>query len=283
MAEIKKQAFCDGYKIYVDMEGSVHVEYDGQEVKRGKTKYVLSEISDKIEGFYCESKWTTRQLGNKLIDFLNDESLVITYKTEFQLNENDFVKKSEETDEQNESNSQEKKYYYIFIDHIRGEVGTFDKDEMLEALDYKDLDELWEEYGTGLVCECEDSQYFIHTVKSIEVIEFKTKPEDSDLDEASGDRYDEGFEVDYFEVPQEGYVIESYEQRLSGFNIEVNASDEFDIEELCVHNWIEITYKGERCSYLDDNWSEGMGARLSYDGEVLYDDTYGLDDDDDWD
>lgn len=50
MAEIKKQAFCDGYKIYVDMEGSVHVEYDGQEVKRGKTKDVLREISEKLKG-----------------------------------------------------------------------------------------------------------------------------------------------------------------------------------------------------------------------------------------
>lgn len=286
MAEIKKQAFCDGYKIYVDMEGSVHVEYDGQEVKRGKTKYVLSEISDKIEGFYCESKWTTRQLGNKLIDFLNDESLVITYKTEFQLNENDFVKKSEETDKQNEKKSQEKKYYYIFIEYIRGEVGTFNKDEMLESQGCKDIDELWEEVGSSIVCECEDSQYFIHTVKSIEVIEFKTKPEESYLDEVCGDRYDEGFEVDCFEVPQEGYVVESYNQCMLGFNIEVNASDEFDIEELCVHNgieMIEITYKGEKCSYVRDNWSDSMGARLSYDGEVLYDDTYGLDDDYDWD
>ena len=286
MAEIKKQAFCDGYKIYVDMEGSVHVEYDGQEVKRGKTKNVLTEISYKVEGFYWESKWTTRQLGNKLIDFLNDESLVITYKTEFQLNENDFVKKSEETDKQNEKKSQEKKYYYIFIEYIRGEVGTFNKDEMLESQGCKDIDELWEEVGSSIVCECEDSQYFIHTVKSIEVIEFKTKPEESYLDEVCGDRYDEGFEVDCFEVPQEGYVVESYNQCMLGFNIEVNASDEFDIEELCVHNgieMIEITYKGEKCSYVRDNWSDSMGARLSYDGEVLYDDTYGLDDDYDWD
>ena len=286
MTEIKKQAFCDGYKIYVDMEGSVHVEYDGQEVKRGKTKSVLSEISDKVEGFYCESKWTTRQLGGKLIDFLNDESLVITYKTEFQLNEDDFVKKSEETDKQNENTSQEKKYYYIFIDYIRGEVGTFDKDEMLEYYEYKDIDELWEDQGPNFVIECEDSQYFIHTVKSIEVIEFKTKPEDSDLYEASGDRYDEGFEVDCFEVPQEGYVIESYEQRLHGFNIEVNASDEFDIEELCVHNgveMIEITYKGEKCSFYTDTCDEHLGGRLSYDGEVLYDDIDSGLDDDDWD
>ena len=276
MAEIKKQAFCDGYKIYVDMEGSVHVEYDGQEVKRGKTKYVLSEISDKVEGFYCESKWTTRQLGNKLIDFLNDESLVITYKTKFQLNEDDFVKKSEETDKQNESNSQEKKYYYIFIDYIRGEVGTFDKDEILarEYYEYKDLDELWEDQGPNFVIECEDSQYFIHTLKSIEVIEFKTKPEDSDLEEASGDRYDEG------------YVIEEYAERISVFIIEVNASDEFDIEELCVHNgveMIEITYKGEKCSYYTDTWDEHLGGKLSYNGDVLYNDDWGLDDDDDWD
>lgn len=284
MAEIKKQAFCDGYKIYVDMEGSVHVEYDGQEVKRGKTKYVLSEISDKVEGFYCESKWTTRQLGNKLIDFLNDESLVITYKTEFQLNEDDFVKKSEETDKQNESNSQEKKYYYIFIDYIRGEVGTFDKDKTLEYYEYKDIDELWEDQGPNFVIECDDSQYFVHAVKAIEVKEFETKPEDLDFEDSC--EYDEGFEVDYFEVPQKGYVIEKYAQWISVFIIEVNASDEFDIEELCVHNgveMIEITYKGEKCSYYTDTWDETLGGKLSYNGDVLYNDDWGLDDDDDWD
>lgn len=284
MAEIKKQAFCDGYKIYVDMEGGVHVEYDGQEVKRGKTKDVLREISYKVEGFYCESKWTTRQLGNKLIDFLNDESLVITYKTEFQLNENDFVKKSEETDKQNENTSQEKKYYYIIIDYIRGEVGTFDKDKILEDYNYKDIDELWEEEGPNFVIECDDSQYFVHTVKAIEVKEFETKPEDLDFED--GCEYDEGFEVDYFEVPQKGYVIEKYAQWISVFIIEVNASDEFDIEELCVHNgveMIEITYKGEKCSYYTDTWDETLGGKLSYDGDVLYNDDWELDDDDDWD
>lgn len=71
MAEIKKQAFCDSYKIYVDMEGGVHVEYDGYEVETGKTKSVLREISEKA-GFSYEDKWNTRQLGGKLIDFLND-------------------------------------------------------------------------------------------------------------------------------------------------------------------------------------------------------------------
>ena len=183
------------------------------------------------------------------------------------------------------------KFILLFILSLReqtvfAEVGTFDKDEMLEYYEYKDIDELWEDQGPNFVIECEDSQYFIHTVKSIEVIEFKTKPEDSDLYEASGDIYDEGFEVDCFEVPQEGYVIESYEQRLHGFNIEVNASDEFDIEELCVHNgveMIEITYKGEKCSFYTDTCDEHLGGKLSYNGDVLYNDDWGLDDDDDWD
>lgn len=287
MAEIKKQAFCDGYKIYVDMEGSVHVEYDGQEVKRGKTKYVLSEISDKVEGFYCESKWTTRQLGNKLIDFLNDESLVITYKTEFQLNEDDFVKKSEETDKQNENTSQEKKYFNIFLHYIRGMVGTFDKDEMLEALDYKDLDELWEEYGNSLVGECDDYQSFVYRVQSIYVEECKTKLENPFLtDSDGGEEYDDGFEIDYFEIPQKGYVVEQYEGPFTkAFIIEFDASEEFDIEELCVNSENEITYKGEKYSSVADDCGSscGYGGRLSYDGEVLYDDTDSGLDDDDWD
>lgn len=73
MAEIKKQAVYEGYKIYVDMEGSIHVEYDGSEVETGKTKSVLREISEKA-GFSYEENWTTRQLGGKLIDFLNGEN-----------------------------------------------------------------------------------------------------------------------------------------------------------------------------------------------------------------
>ncbi|MBR5146285.1 MAG: hypothetical protein IKW54_01510 [Bacteroidales bacterium] len=72
MAEIKKQAVYEGYKIYVDMEGSVHIEYDGSEVETGKTKSVLREISEKAD-FSYEEKWNTRQLGGKLIDFLNGE------------------------------------------------------------------------------------------------------------------------------------------------------------------------------------------------------------------
>ena len=74
MAEIKKQAFYDGYKIYVDMEGSVHVEYDGCEVETGNTKDVLKDISKKT-GFSYEDKWNTRQLGGKLIDFLKSDFL----------------------------------------------------------------------------------------------------------------------------------------------------------------------------------------------------------------
>ena len=141
-----------------------------------------------------------------MIDFLNDESLVITYKTEFQLNENDFVKKSEETDKQNEKKSQEKKYFNVFLHFMGGTVGTFDKDEMLEALDYKDLDELWEEYGTGLVGECDDYQSFIYKVQSVYVEECKTKLENPFLtdSDANGDEYDEGFDIEYFEIPQKG-------------------------------------------------------------------------------
>lgn len=73
MAEIKKQAVYEGYKIYVDMEGSVHIEYDGSEVETGKTKSVLREISEKA-GFSYEEKWNTRQLGGKLIGFLNEDN-----------------------------------------------------------------------------------------------------------------------------------------------------------------------------------------------------------------
>lgn len=286
MTEIKKQAFCDSYKIYVDMEGSIHVEYDGKEVKRGKIKDVLREISHKVEGFFLEDKWNTRQLGGKLIDFLNEEDLVIIGKNRFQLKEGDFVNNSEETDKQNESKSQEKKYFNIFMHHIGGMFGTFDKDEMLEALDYKDLDEMWEEYSTGLAGECDDSETFIYKVQSIYVEESKTKLENPFLDhEGDGDTYDDGFEVDYFEVPNKGYVVEYYEGTLtSAFIIEVDASEEFDIEELCVNSENEITYKGEKYSSVayDCGSSCGYGGRLSYDGEVLYDDIdSGLDDDDD--
>lgn len=272
------------------MKGGVHVEYDGSEVETGKTKSVLREISEKA-GFSYEDKWNTRQLGGKLIDFLNEEDLVIIGKSRFQLKEGDFVNNSEETDKQNESNAQEKKYFNIFLHYIRGMVGTFDKDEMLEALDYKDLDELWEEYGSSLVGECDDYQSFVYRVQSIYVEECKTKLENPFLtDSDEGDKYDEGFEIDYFEIPQKGYVVECYEGTItSAFIIEVDASEEFDIEELCVNSENEITYKGEKYSSVaeDCGGSCGYGKRLSYDGEVLYDDTdSGLDDDDDdddWD
>jgi hypothetical protein len=184
---------------------------------------------------------------------------------------------------------QEKKYFNIFMHHIGGKCGTFDKDEMLEALDYKDLDEMWEEFSTGLAGECDDFEAFIYKVRSIYVEESKTKLENPFLDhEGDGDTYDDGFEVDYFEVPNKGYVVEYYEGTLtSAFIIEVDASEEFDIEELCVNSENEITYKGEKYSSVADDCGSscGYGGRLSYDGEVLYDDIdSGLDDDDDdWD
>ena len=529
MAEIKKQVFCNGYKIYVDMEGGVHVEYDGSEVETGKTKSVLREISEKA-GFSYEDKWNTRQLGGKLIDFLNgekgevqkssdlkeftikistkgtvdiefcmlkfedgmdkdvalddiyndgwdivcpegvdqgemeyiasnciadefdglfqlevfDENEKLVYKVddgfdiqlvspwdyqkymdsyyecdedipdeetakrindtmlekankdvgfmqegycvvcihetkwrnmEFKIEDNkfsvnkllfvqnpgiegagfdyysdsdhimygdqfleniceedvdeygtyfylaqikkygnkhcfeiirkleddcddeewdeedlvikgDFVNNSEETDKQNESKSQEKKYFNIFLNYIGGAVGSFDKDEMLKALKYKDLDEMWEEYSIGLAGECDDYETFIYKVQSIFVEESKTKFENPLLTNSDGgEEYDDGFEIDYFEIPQKGYVVEQYEGPFTkAFIIEVDASEEFDIEELCVNSENEITYKGEKYSSVADDCGSscGYGGRLSYDGEVLYDDIdSGLDDDDD--
>ncbi len=62
----KKNAIVGEYVIVVEESGSVRVfrTYDN-------TKGALREIAEAVD-FDYDPGWTTRQLGNKLIDFIND-------------------------------------------------------------------------------------------------------------------------------------------------------------------------------------------------------------------
>lgn len=62
----KKSAVSGEYIITIDDSGSVKTfrVYDN-------VKGALREIADKV-GFEFDNSWTTRQFGNKLVDFLNN-------------------------------------------------------------------------------------------------------------------------------------------------------------------------------------------------------------------
>jgi hypothetical protein len=64
---MKKAAISGEYAISVDDNGSVSVYkvYDN-------VKQALREVAE-LEGFEIDPKWNTRQLGNKLIDFINNK------------------------------------------------------------------------------------------------------------------------------------------------------------------------------------------------------------------
>lgn len=65
----KKNAEYGEYAISVLESGSIRVyrEYDN-------VKGALREVAEKV-GFEYEASWTTRQFGNKLIDFINENDL----------------------------------------------------------------------------------------------------------------------------------------------------------------------------------------------------------------
>lgn len=62
-----KSATIGEYEIRVLESGSIEVYRVYENVKGA-----LREVAEK-EGFEYDSEWTTRQLGNKLIDFLNNK------------------------------------------------------------------------------------------------------------------------------------------------------------------------------------------------------------------
>ena len=64
----KKSAISGEYMLSVQESGSIEVYHVYDNVKGA-----LREVAEK-EGFEYDPDWTTRQLGSKLIDFINEKN-----------------------------------------------------------------------------------------------------------------------------------------------------------------------------------------------------------------
>ena len=73
----KKTVIIEKYTIGVCQNGSIEVSIDGKPCGERKAKPLLRDEIAPMVNFDVNLKWNTRELGNKLIDFVNSNKIVV--------------------------------------------------------------------------------------------------------------------------------------------------------------------------------------------------------------
>lgn len=144
---------------------------------------------------------------------------------------------------------------------------TYDSESLLEETGYESVSDYIEKVGTEDLFEYEnDVERYLSVINSAYVVECEDTPEDfRTLDD--GEEY-EGREVDFEKnrmiLPKEDlFAIQHNDNLMNIFDVEVNASEEFDIRKLCVSNDLyKIIY--------DDNEYKCCGCDGDDNGDYIY-------------
>lgn len=219
------------------------------------TKRYLREIADAV-GLVYDNEWTTRTLGTKLIKFLNGNSGIQGNKT------SSIAEKTKKR--QNKSKT---KHFIIFVHYKENALHTYDSEFLLEDTGYKSVSEYIEKVGTDDLWEYEnDVERFLLGVNSAYVVECNHSPQYfRNLDD--GEEY-EGVEVDFERkrmiLPKKGlFGIQCNDNLMNIYDVEVDASEEFDIRNLCVSdNVYKIIY--------NDKEYECCGCDGDDNGDYIY-------------
>lgn len=130
------------------------------------------------------------------------------------------------------------KHFIVFIHYCENALHTFDYECLLEDTDYESISDYIETEGTDeLHFYSGDVERYLSVVNSAYVVECEKKPENfRGLED--GEEY-EGREVDFERkrmiLPKEELFAIQYNDNLMNiFDIEVDASEEFNIRKLCV-------------------------------------------------
>lgn len=157
----------------------------------------------------------------------------------------------------------ESKFINVFVHFQMRRAGIVDVDSLLDSYGYDSLDQLIGEEGEGFVMSECDYKCYLTSVDSVYVVETASRPEyfGRNLELEGGREYDDGYDCDNseeFELPETGVAfIQDNEGLINVYSLEMDAAEEFDIQNLCVNSVDTILYKGmeyqSECALGDDD------------------------------